>query len=77
MDSVPLTTLLTALLGLMAVLHAVRALYPRLGWELSKWRYRDPEAVEPSRAVFRLRRAASLVLFAVFLTAALLVRSLD
>ncbi|MDA2807765.1 hypothetical protein [Nocardiopsis suaedae] len=68
-----LTTVLAVLLGLLALFNAVQAVHPRLTWELSKWRYRDPAAVEPSRAVFRLRRVAAVVRFALFLAAAVLV----
>lgn len=69
----PLTTVLGALLGLLALFNAAQALYPRLTWELTKWRYRNPDAVEPSRAVFRVRQVMALMRFALFLAAAMLV----
>ncbi|WP_017627085.1 hypothetical protein [Nocardiopsis chromatogenes] len=68
-----LTTVLMVLLALLALFNAAQAVYPRLTWELTKWRFRNPEAVEPSRAAFQLRRVAALMRFTVFLAAAMLV----
>jgi hypothetical protein len=63
-------TLLTALFGTATAGYLVLAVRPRLGWDLTRWRYRDPAAVEPSRAVFALRRARSVVLCCVMAAAA-------
>lgn len=72
-----LTSVLMVLLGLLAPFTAAQAVYPRLTWELTEWRFRSPEAVEPSRAAFHLRRVAALMRFTVFMAAAMPVFGLD
>ncbi|WP_046468013.1 hypothetical protein [Allosalinactinospora lopnorensis] len=57
---------LLALLVAANLFFLVNIVHPRLSWVLTKWQYRDPEAVEPSRVVFELRRVKYTVLFIVF-----------
>jgi hypothetical protein len=56
-------------LGLLILALGVSMiLRPQWGWEMSRWAYRNPEAVAPSNAYFAYLRAigAALVVFAVF-----------
>ncbi|GAA1121459.1 hypothetical protein [Nocardiopsis composta] len=57
---------LIVLLSLVSLFYLVLVFRPRLSWELTKWRYRDPDAVEPSRLAFNLRRVRALLGFLVF-----------
>lgn len=41
---------------LVAAFLFTQMLFPRFVWRLGRWRYRNPDAVEPSTAMFWLRR---------------------
>ncbi|GAB3489338.1 hypothetical protein [Nocardiopsis coralliicola] len=66
---------LTAAAAVAAAANLVLAVHPRLAWTLTKWQYRDPDAVEPSRIAFNLRRIRYTLLFCVFGAALVLLLS--
>jgi hypothetical protein len=67
-----LYSVLLALLIVATLYFLANIVYPRLSWVVTKWQYRDPEAVEPSRVVFELRRVKYTVLFIIFTVGAVM-----
>ncbi|TQN30774.1 hypothetical protein FHX37_0658 [Haloactinospora alba] len=57
-----LLNLLLVLLTVGSLFLLAQSVYPRLTWLLQRWRYRNPEQVEPSRIEFELRRVKAIVL---------------
>ena len=50
----------TGAMVFLAGFGLVTAAFPRLWWQLSRWQYRNPDAVEPSNAAFAVGRVAGL-----------------
>ncbi|PSK95671.1 hypothetical protein CLV63_114104 [Murinocardiopsis flavida] len=60
---------------LMAVFLFTQMLFPRFIWRLGRWRFRDPDAVEPSRTMFWLRRVKAGTLLAVLVVGCVVIYS--
>lgn len=56
---------------LLAVFLFTQMLFPRFIWRLGRWRFRDPDAVEPSRTMFWLRRIKAAVILALLIVGCL------
>ncbi|MBB6173399.1 hypothetical protein HNR23_003459 [Nocardiopsis mwathae] len=46
-------------LALGIAVAVINAMWPKIGWLMSKWQYKNPEKNEPSEAYFTMVRVSS------------------